>query len=350
MMKAVYARYILRFKEPAVTSRQTMTVKETYFVKLEDEHGCAIGECGLFRGLGCDDIPGYEQRLAMVCRDLSHGVMPDMADVPSIRFGVETALACLEHGNPWRVNDTGWVDGLIRMPINGLVWMGSKREMLERIDRKLDAGFRCIKIKVGAIGFDDELDLLRHVRKRYRPEELTLRLDANGGFATEDVMECLKRLSDFSVHSIEQPIKAGQYEAMARICDESPIPIALDEELIGLNRVADKAAMLDAVKPAFVILKPSLCGGLTGTREWKRLADERGIGSWITSALESSVGLNAVSQLACELYGDSVFPQGLGTGGLYVNNIDSPLRQCEDYLTYNTSLAWSIPVLQWNIP
>ena len=226
--------------------------------------------------------------------------------------------------------------------------MGSYREMISRIDAKLDAGFRCIKVKVGAIGFDDEVDLLRHLRRRYSADDLTIRLDANGGFSPADALEKLKRLSDFTIHSIEQPIRQGQYDAMERLCRLSPVAIALDEELIGLTDDTARTAMLDAIRPQYIIMKPSLCGGISGTRRWKQLADERSIGSWVTSALESDVGLNVIAQIAAELYPADVV-QGLGTGALFTNNFISPLRLEDCRLTVDPEAGWSIPPLEWNI-
>lgn len=353
-MKAAFAPYTLVFRQPAVTSRQTMLTKLTYYIKVWDDtdpsRPFGIGECGLFRGLSYDDRPGYEDKLDEVCRAIAAGTpLPDLCGWPSICFGVEAALDSWRLGlSPWTINGSGWVDGRVAIPINGLIWMGGHEEMIRRIDSKLDAGFRCIKIKVGAIRFDDEVDLLRYLRRRYSPADLTLRLDANGGFSSADALERLKRLSDFTVHSIEQPIRQGCYEEMARLCELSPIDIALDEELIGLTTVESRKRMLDTVRPQYIILKPSLCGGISATVEWKRLADERGIGSWLTSALESDVGLNVIAQTAAALYPRDVI-QGLGTGALFTNNFSSPLRLENCRLTVDPGAGWTIPDMEWNI-
>lgn len=352
-MRAAFAPYTLHFRERAVTSRQTMLTKLTYYIKLWDDDASrpfAIGECGLFQGLSYDDRPGYGEKLDEVCRAMAADApLPDLSEWPSIQFGVESALAAWRRGrSPWEINGSGWTEGRVAIPINGLIWMGSYREMISRIDAKLDAGFRCIKVKVGAIGFDDEVDLLRHLRRRYSASDLTIRLDANGGFSTTDALEKLKRLSDFTIHSIEQPIRQGQYDAMERLCRLSPVDIALDEELIGLTDDASRAAMLDAVRPQYIIMKPSLCGGISGTHRWKQLADERSIGSWVTSALESDVGLNVIAQIAAGLYPADII-QGLGTGTLFTNNFISPLRLEDCRLTVDTEACWSIPQLEWNI-
>lgn len=352
-MKAEYCSSRLVFHEPAITSRAVMNDKETYFIRISDESRpgiYGIGECALFRGLGADDTPDYEERLAAVCADISrHGltaVLPD--DSSSIRFGVETALADLRHGGRRLLWPCAWTEGKTAIPINGLVWMGTRDRMLERIDEKIAAGFRCIKLKIGGIGFDEELDLIRHIRDRYTPDALELRLDANGAFGPADAMDYLRALAPYGVHSIEQPIRAGQLEAMAEICRTSPIPVALDEELIGCRGTQEKTALLDAIRPQYIILKPSLCGGFAASEEWIRLAVERRIGWWATSALESDIGLNAIAQWCASM--NTVIPQGLGTGRLYTNNIPSPLRQVGDGLRYDPTGEWHIPQLEWKQP
>lgn len=350
IVKAEYCRYNLVFREPAITSRAVMTDKETYFIRIWDDNRpgvYGIGECALFRGLGADDVPEYEEWLAEVCTDISrHGLTSVISvDSSSIRFGVESALADLRNGGRRILWPGKWTAGDESIPINGLVWMGSHDRMLERIEEKIAAEFRCIKLKIGGIDFAEEIDLIRHIRDRYSSDRLELRLDANGAFSPDDAMEYLTILSAFDIHSIEQPIRSGQPEIMAEICRRSPIPIALDEELIGCRSTSEKISLLDSIHPQYVILKPSLCGGFAAASEWAILASERGIGWWATSALESDIGLNAIAQWCASMH--TTIPQGLGTGRLYVNNIPSPLRQIGDGLRYDQKAEWKIPDFDW---
>ena len=306
------------------------------------------GECALFRGLGSDDRPEYEQVLAEACRLV--GILPfdevldRLAEWTSIRFGFETARQEL---CGWRDYPSRFDKGEHPITINGLVWMGDKATMLRRIEEKLDAGFRCVKLKIGAIDFDAELDLLRMVRGRFSRNEIELRVDANGAFSPDEAPRKLDALARYDLHSIEQPIKAGQWEAMAQLCATTPIPIALDEELVACRKVTPEltAQMLDTIKPQYIILKPSLTGALSGTNEWIKAATERGIGWWITSALESNIGLSAIARYTASL--STQMPQGLGTGGLYTNNIPSPLQQIGEVLTCNPQGEWQYPDLSW---
>lgn len=351
MLKAAYSPYRLLFKEPAMTSRDTMTSKQTYFIKIWDDSRpdvFGLGECALFQGLGCDDRPDYEERLSDVCRRIDSFDTYELVDFPSIIFGVETALSDLFNGGLRSPYPGGGFEQGKPIIINGLVWMGDKRQMTERVEEKLKAGFRCVKFKIGGIDFEDEIDMIRSVRSRFLPEDLEIRLDANGGFSPENALERLIRLSEFKIHSIEQPVKPRQWEQMWRLCEKSPIDIALDEELIGINDVGEKAEMLDAVRPAYIILKPSLCGGFSGADEWIRLASERSIGWWATSALESNVGLNAIARWVSGYSPD--MPQGLGTGNLYLNNIISPLFQIRDKLVFDPDGKWIMPDFKWIIP
>jgi o-succinylbenzoate synthase len=349
-VKAEYCRYVLAFREPAITSRAVMTDKETFFIRLYDERQpevAGIGECAIFRGLGADDTPDYEACLAKVCADISRGGLSSLVlpESSSIRFGVESAIADLQGGGTRMLWQSDWTAGESAIPINGLVWMGTRERMMERIKEKISAGFRCVKLKIGGINFDDELGLLRYIREQYSDAQLELRLDANGAFSPENAMEHLQALAQYDIHSIEQPIRAGQPEAMSRICRTSPIPVALDEELIGCRSTAEKVALLDEVCPQYIILKPSLCGGFAAAEEWVKLAEERGIGWWATSALESDIGLNAIAQWCAKMR--TVIPQGLGTGRLYTNNVVSPLRQVGDGLRYDAAGEWSLPDFQW---
>ena len=318
----------LHFKQPAGTSRGIYTTRQSWFITItspEQPDRKGVGECAPLPDLSCDAIPEYERILYSVCNmfGLTGKINHDMLrPYPSILFGLETALLCFESGR-----DAPFARGEEGIPINGLVWMGSYDEMLSRLENKMKTGFRCVKLKIGAIDFDKELDLIRHIRSAFTKEQIELRVDANGGFTPDNAMERLEQLVRFDIHSIEQPIRQHQWADMSRLCKESPLPIALDEELIGVNMLSMKQHLLDTICPQYVILKPSLHGGMAGSREWINLAKERGIGSWITSALESNVGLNAIAQFASDVYGPSItMPQGLGTGLLFTDNIDMPLE------------------------
>lgn len=326
---------LLHFKQPAGTSRGVYTTRRIWLLTVEHGGRTAIGECAPLPQLSCDDIPDYEAVLRRFCDVIeTTGAIPydEMRNYPSMLFGVETALAQLARTDGL-LYDTPFSHGEEGIPINGLVWMGTHDEMLSRLKEKLALGFRCVKLKIGAIDFAKELDLIQHIRKHFSREEVELRVDANGGFTPDVALERLQELARYDIHSIEQPIMAHQWSEMAQLCQLSPLPIALDEELIGVNSTDEKIRLLDTIKPQYIILKPSLHGGVAGTREWIALANERGIGSWITSALESNIGLNAIAQLATEIYGPKItMPQGLGIGMLFTDNIPMPLEIRNDCL------------------
>lgn len=330
-MKVSYTKRLLHFKDPAGTSRGVYTVHLSYYIKVEQDGIVGVGECSTLPDLSCDAMPEarYEALLDKVCRfvEQTGGIPYEMLrPYPSVLFGLETAFAQLDAGGRWVLSATPFACGEEAIPINGLVWMGTFEEMYARLEAKLRAGFHCVKLKIGAIDFDRELDLVRHIRDHFTPEQIELRVDANGGFTPDNALDRLEALARYHIHSIEQPIKQHQWPEMARLCRLSPLPIALDEELIGVNDLAQKARLLDEIHPAYLVLKPSLHGGMRGCREWIRLARERGIGSWITSALESNIGLNAIAHLCAEVYGPHItMPQGLGTGLLYTDNVASPL-------------------------
>lgn len=353
-MKAAYCHYTLEFRQPAVTSRSVMLCKDTYFIRLWNESEpdvCGMGECALFKGLGADDRPDYEARLNALCWSINRGEPVTTSDLDgwsSMAFGYETALNDLNNGGMHNPFLTDWCRGDGEIVINGLVWMGKAHEMLERIRQKLDLGFRCLKLKIGGIDFDEELALLRYIRAEFGPDALELRVDANGAFSSGEALSRLDSLSRFVIHSIEQPIKPGQWDAMRVICRESSIPVALDEELIGISSDVVRGSMLDVIKPAYIILKPSLCGGFAGADRWIEHARQRDIGWWATSALESNVGLNAIAQWVSQY--EPVIPQGLGTGMLYVNNIPSPLLQTRDVLCHDRNAKWIITDLPWIEP
>ena len=341
-LKVNLSERVLHFKQPAGTSRGTYTTRRSWFVILTDDNGRqGIGECAPLPNLSCDDIPNYAEKLSTFCESFvseanltPHSTLHTPQDYPSMLFGLETALLNLQVGSTM-LFDTPFGRGEEGIPINGLVWMGTFEEMRERIEQKLAQGFHCVKLKIGAIDFNQELELLKKIRSRYSRREIELRVDANGAFSPDDALQKLEQLSLYDIHSIEQPIRQGQWGDMAFLCRESPIPIALDEELIGVNDSYTKAQLLDIIKPAYIILKPSLHGGMTGTKEWIDLANDRHIGSWITSALESNVGLNAIAHLTAYLYGPHIQrPQGLGTGQLFTDNIPMPLEIKGDKLWY----------------
>lgn len=343
MLNASYKKYILKFHVPAITSRATMLDKETYFIKVWDESTpniWGLGECAIFRGLGSDDVPDYEQQLESICKKINQISIREI-EYSSIRFGVETAINDLKNGGKRIVFPSDWLYGHNPIPINGLIWMGNYSEMLNRLHEKLEQGFSCIKLKIGGIDFNKELKILKHIRSNFSSDDLQIRLDANGAFTPDNALEHLDRLYKYNIHSIEQPIKQNQWDQMARICKKSPIPIALDEELIGINNFEKKIELIESIKPAYLILKPSLCGGFIGSQEWIELATKYNVGWWVTSALESNIGLNAIAQWVSTL--NISLPQGLGTGALYLNNIPSPLVQIDDVLTYNPTAIWRIP-------
>ncbi|SFN64084.1 o-succinylbenzoate synthase [Bizionia echini] len=341
-MKASYHKYILNFKQPSGTSRGVLKTKETWFIILEHEEKQGVGECGILRGLSADDVPNYEEKLQWVCANIHLGLPNLYAELkafPSIQFGLEMAFKSLEANTPFNLFPSEFTQNNKSIPINGLIWMGTDVFMKQQIKEKIEAGFTCIKMKIGAIDFETEFALLKSIRKEFSADDIELRVDANGAFSEVEVLEKLKRLSDLHLHSIEQPIKAGQVNVMAKLCQETPLPIALDEELIGVFEGSDKALLLEQIKPQFIILKPSFVGGWQGSQEWIQYAINNQIGWWITSALESNVGLNAIAQWTYVLKNNNM-PQGLGTGSLYTNNFESPLTIKQGSLFYDETKSW----------
>ena len=342
-MKASYKKYTLNFKRPSGTSRGVLTTKETWFLILEEENNFGIGECGILRTLSIDDRPDYEEKLKWTCQNIhlpKDELLAELVEFPSIQFGVEMALLSLQSQDPFQLFPSAFTNGEKGIPINGLIWMGEEAFMHEQIQQKLEQGFSCIKLKIGAIDFDKEIALLQSIRKKYSASEIELRVDANGAFKPHEALQKLQRLSELDLHSIEQPIKQGQFSEMAKLCAKTPLPIALDEELIGVFSVTKKEELLQTIQPQYIILKPSLIGGFKGTQEWIDLAEKQNIGWWITSALESNIGLNAISQFT--FVQDSNMPQGLGTGSLYTNNIESPLVVKGEYITYAPEKTWDV--------
>lgn len=328
MLKASYQKYLLHFKEPAGTSRGVLTDKETYVIRIwEEEHPgiTGIGECPLFRGLSAEDRPDYESKLEEVCGHIDCVNSGELREWSSIRFGIEMALSDLHYGGKGIYFPSAFTQGEQAIEINGLIWMGDRATMFRRICQKLEAGFRCIKLKIGAIDFQAELDLLDYIRCNFSSEKVELRVDANGAFTPANAMDRLTALACFDLHSIEQPIRQGQWEEMARLCRTSPVPVALDEELIGISCPEQKRELLETIRPQYIILKPALCGGFEGAREWIAMAEELHTGWWVTSALESNIGLSALAQWVATL--ENPLPQGLGTGQLFTNNFPSLLVQ-----------------------
>ena len=341
MIRASYKKFILNFKRPSGTSRGVLNQKETWFLILKGEQGYGIGECGILRGLSIDDVPEYEQKLKWTCDNIHLGrtkLWYALMDFPSIQFGVEQAFISFESKEPFELFPSPFTTESIPIDINGLVWMGDESYMHEQIQQKLADGFSCIKMKIGAIDFKSEMALLSSIRKKYNKDEIELRVDANGAFKVEEAMEKLNILSQYDLHSIEQPIKQGIVSEMKSLCANTPLPIALDEELIGVTNVTEKDTLLKTIRPHFIILKPSLVGGFKGSMEWIRTAEKYDIGWWVTSALESNIGLNAIAQWTATLQNN--LPQGLGTGGLYTNNIDSPLTVENGKIYYQKNVAW----------
>ena len=359
-LKVKMYKHTLKFKFEAGTSRGVYTEKDTFFLKIFDSENPAIfglGEAAPLHGLSIDDFPNYQDILQGAC-DTFNGldlevfewniniILAQLIDdrLPSIKFGFETALLDYMNGGKRVIFDNNFAKGEKTININGLVWMGSKAFMMEQVEEKLLAGFDTIKMKIGAINFEEEISILASIRERFSAEKITLRVDANGAFSPEEASKILLQLTDYQIHSIEQPIKQKQADAMMNLCENSPIPIALDEELIGITDYVQKMQLLKKIKPQFIILKPTLLGGLQHCREWIEIASRLHIGWWLTSALESNIGLNAIAQFCAEY--KNTLPQGLGTGALYHNNIESPLIVKEGKLHYKLQENWDLSIFE----
>lgn len=334
----------LIFNFPAKTSRSSLSEKTSWLIKISKQDQVGYGEIAPLEGLSPELTPNFGDKIKSLLDEMlrrnadSHSFL---ADYPSIRFGWETAMLDLESESKQILFDNPFSSGKKGIRINGLVWMGNSDYMKQQIREKIDKGFSCIKLKVGAIHFEDELSLLRLIRTEYSEKDLCIRLDANGAFTAESALDRLNQLAQYTIHSIEQPIRAGQISAMAEICRKSPIPVALDEELIGINTFEKKVDLLEAINPQFIILKPTLTGGFKASNEWIKLAENKNIGWWNTSALESNIGLSAIAQWTASLMPE--LPQGLGTGQLFVNNISSPLTINSEYLYYLPEIKWQMP-------
>jgi O-succinylbenzoate synthase len=343
MLKATYKKHILRFKRPSGTSRGILMEKETWFLILEENGKKGIGECGILRGLSADDRPDYVEKLQWTCENIHLGeekLWQELIEFPSIQFGVEMAFLSLRSESPFELFPSEFVSGEKAIAINGLVWMGDEEFMKRQIEEKIAQGFSCIKMKIGAIDFDKELELLGFIRQNFDENTIEIRVDANGAFGEYEALNKINQLAGFKLHSIEQPVKKNHTDMMSVLCKSTNLPIALDEELIGVFSASEKESLLQKIKPQYIILKPSFIGGFRGTLEWIALAEKYNIGWWITSALESNIGLNAIAQFTFTL--NTTMPQGLGTGSLYTNNFDSPLVVENGQLWYKPELDWKV--------
>ncbi|WP_430815240.1 o-succinylbenzoate synthase [Carboxylicivirga sp. RSCT41] len=345
MLKASFVKRELIFKEAGGTSRGVLHTKPSWFIKVSDAYGnFGIGECSIIPGLSIDDNSNLERKIKDVCLnidDYAANLHETLINYPALRFAIEMALLDLSGKKHLQLFNSKFVDGNDSIIINGLIWMGEPDEMLRRINEKLQSGFKCLKLKVGAIDFDKELQLLELIRNKYTADDLEIRVDANGAFAVDEAERKLHDLSRFKIHSIEQPIKAGQINDMRKLCEVSSIPVALDEELIGINEYETKKELLESIRPQYIILKPSLLGGFKASDEWIQLAEELNIEWWATSALEANVGLNAIAQWVYTK--NNTLRQGLGTGQVFTNNIDSPLYLSGEKLFYDPHANWANP-------
>jgi o-succinylbenzoate synthase len=353
-INVIFQKYVLDFKFEAGTSRGILKSKDTYFIKVSGGSSIGYGECSLLKGLSFDDRPEYENYLEEICQnfdgreftiqsenDIDQIISDNISsEYPSIVFGFETALRDLLFGGTKVIYKNGFVEGKRNIPINGLIWMGEKGFMLEQVNKKLEAGFKCLKMKIGAIKFEEEYEVLEIIRKNFNKDQILIRVDANGAFDEANVFDRLAALSKLDIHSIEQPVKPGQHRLMHELALHSPVPIALDEELIGITNRRQKEELLNTIRPPYIILKPSLLGGFKATQEWIEIAEGMGIGWWITSALEANIGLNAICQFTANFNPDTV--HGLGTGQLYHNNIASPLFIKNGEIGYDKNVEWDI--------
>ncbi|WP_288443154.1 o-succinylbenzoate synthase [uncultured Chryseobacterium sp.] len=332
-MEATYLQYLLQFKRPSGTSRGVLLDKETFILTISEDGRKGVGECAIFRGLSFDDRPDYEEKLKWLCENINQDtdfLKGELKEFPSIWFGYEQAIQNLKYGGSLYF-PSEFTEGKSVITINGLIWMGDAAYMEEQIQEKLEKGFHCIKLKIG-VDWKSEHVILQKLREKFSKEQLELRVDANGGFSKEEAVTVLQQLADLHIHSIEQPIKAGNWDDMAELCAKTPTPIALDEELIGIIDPEKKKQLLESINPQYIILKPALVGGFSGSDEWISLAENQNIGWWITSALESNIGLNAIAQYTFTK--KNPMPQGLGTGALFVNNFESDLELRNELLWF----------------
>jgi len=345
-MRATYCKYDLIFKQASGTSRGVLKTKTSYFIKITANNRVGYGECGLLKGLSYDDVPDYEDKLSWACNHIHLGLeslWSDLLHFPSIQFGLEQAFLSLQSSQPFILFPSPFISAQTPIPINGLIWMGDQNFMSQQIGAILNNGFNCVKMKIGAIDVDQELALLRSIRQQYPEEVIELRVDANGAFDLKTAYKVMESLQEIGVHSIEQPLPVQSISDLAALCADAPIPVALDESLIGCLTIAQKEHLLDTVNPQYIILKPSFIGGFKGSDQWIQLANSRGIGWWVTSALESNIGLNAIAQWV--FLKNTILPQGLGTGSLYTNNIPAPLKVQKGTLAYDSKALWNTKII-----
>lgn len=341
-MKASFKKYTLQFKQASGTSRGVYTTRDSWFIFISDGTNTGIGECAPLPDLSIEPLKKMGAKLLQICEQIDYFCQfpEELKTWPSIRFGLETALRDLRNGGQRQLFPSEFTHGKQGIPINGLIWMGTPEFMKQQIRAKLDAGFHCIKMKIGALDFETEIELLKSIRKEFSANEITLRVDANCAYTYQTALENLKRLSDLQIHSIEQPIETGRRDEMAELCRQSPVPIALDEELIGITSEKEMQKLVETIRPAYLILKPSLHGGFAGCEQWIRQAEKASSGWWITSALESNIGLNAIAQWTFHLNAKN--EQGLGTGQLFTNNFDSPLEIEGERLWHRPEKGWQL--------
>ena len=345
-MRATYCKYDLIFKQASGTSRGVLKTKTSYFIKITANNRVGYGECGLLKCLSYDDVPDYEDKLSWACNHIHLGLeslWSDLLHFPSIQFGLEQAFLSLQSSQPFILFPSPFISAQTPIPINGLIWMGDQNFMAQQIGAILNNGFNCVKMKIGAIDVDQELALLRSIRQQYPEEVIELRVDANGAFDLKTAYKVMESLQEIGVHSIEQPLPVQSISDLATLCADTPIPVALDESLIGCLTIAQKEHLLDTVNPQYIILKPSFIGGFKGSDQWIQLANSRGIGWWVTSALESNIGLNAIAQWV--FLKSTILPQGLGTGSLYTNNIPAPLKVQKGTLAYDSKALWNTKII-----
>lgn len=346
MMRASFQKYTLQFKQPSGTSRGIYTTRDSWFIFVTDGVNTGIGECAPLPDLSMENPKKMSAKLCQVCDQISYFAanLDELNNWSSIKFGIETALLDFKNGGTKELFPSAFSRGEQGIPINGLIWMGSPDFMKQQIRAKLEAGFHCIKMKIGALDFETEFEILKAIREEFSPEEITLRVDANCAYTYKTALENLKRLADLHIHSIEQPIETGRWKELADLCRQSPVPIALDEELIYITTAKEKQRLLETVTPAYLILKPSLHGGFSGCENWIELAEKHNCGWWVTSALESNIGLNAIAQWTFHIQARN--EQGLGTGQLFTNNFDSPLEVAGEQLWFRPEQTWNLSKLQ----
>ena len=351
MLQANFIKYPLSFKRPSGTSRGVLTEKTCYFIKVYDLENPSIfglGEISIIEGLSIDNAAQIEDKLRWVCQNINEDIsklFAQLMDFPALRMGIEMAFLDLKTGGKRIYFNSHFTRGIQPININGLIWMGDTSFMLDQIKDKLAQGFKCLKLKIGALNFEEEIKVIQAIRKEYDDHELEIRVDANGAFSPQEALSKLDRLSELELHSIEQPIQQGQWQEMARLCEDTELPIALDEELIGTYNPTKMTEMLETINPQFIILKPSLLGGFNATYQWIQAAGEMSIPWWITSALESNLGLAAIAQYTGQFY--NPLPQGLGTGQLYTANVGCPLQLDGQILSYNPETQWDLSSIKW---